>query len=96
MKVKHVKNDTVFSPTKRLKGSTFAKNLDRNIDRTIGKNLSSKYSQKPLGRAKQFPTDALNAASENSIQKPEEATSDLIENKIADKITKVLKKSQKK
>ena len=79
-----------------MKGSTFAKNLDRNIDKTIGKNLSSKYSQKPLGRAKQFPTDALNAASENSIQKPEEATSDLIENKIADKITKVLKKSQKK
>ena len=70
--------------------------MDRNIDKTIGKNLSSKYSQKPLGRAKQFPTDALNAASENSIQKPEEATSDLIENKIADKITKVLKKSQKK
>ena len=79
-----------------MKGSTFAKNLDRNIDKTIGKTLSSKYSQKPLGRAKQFPTDALNAASENSIQKPEEATSDLIENKIADKITKVLKKSQKK
>ena len=79
-----------------MKGSTFAKNLDRNIDKTIGKTLSSKYSQKPLGRAKQFPTDALNAASENSIRKPEEATSDLIENKIADKITKVLKKSQKK
>ena len=79
-----------------MKGSTFAKNLDRNIDKTIGKNLSSKYSQKPFGRAKQFPADALNATSEKSIQKPEEETGDLIENKIADNITKVSKNSQKK
>ena len=56
----------------------------------INKNLSVKYSQKLLDDAKQSGTDnALKDASKRAIQKTAEATSDLIGNKNADKITKV-------
>ena len=63
---------------------SFAKN--------IGKNLSSKYGQKLLDSAKKFTTDAIKRASKRVIQKTAEATSDLIGNKIADKITSISKK----
>ena len=55
-----------------------------NIDRNISKNLHSKYIQELLDHAKQSATEALK---KRVIQKTEEATSDLIGNKIADKIT---------
>ena len=64
---------------------SFAKNM--------GKNLSNKYGQKLLDSAKKSKTDAIKTASERAIQKTEEATRDLIDNKIADKITSVSKKS---
>ena len=66
---------------------SFAKN--------IGKNLSNKYSQKLLDSAKTSTTDAIKTASKRAIQKTAEATGDLIDNKIADKITSVSKKSLK-
>ena len=59
----------------------------------MGKNLSNKYGQKLLDSAKKSKTDAIKTASERAIQKTEEATRDLIDNKIADKITSVSKKS---
>ena len=62
----------------------FAKNM--------GKSLSNKYGQKLLDSAKKFTTDAIKTASKRAIQKAAEATSDLVDNKIADKITSVLKK----
>ena len=40
---------------------------------------------------KQSATDAYKTASERSIQKTAEATGDLIDNKITDRITKALK-----
>ena len=55
-----------------------------NIGRNISKNLHSKYIQELLDHAKQSATEALK---KRVIQKAEEATSDLIGNKIADKIT---------
>ena len=55
---------------------SFAKN--------IGKYISSKYSQKLIDSAKKSATDAIKTASA-------EATGDLIDNKIADKITKFFK-----
>ena len=64
---------------------SFAKNT--------GKNLSNKYGQKLLDSAKKSTTDAIKTASKRAIQKSAEATSDLIGNKIADKITSVSKKS---
>ena len=57
----------------------------------IGKNLSNKYSQKPLDNAKKSATNAIETASQRAIQKTSEATGDLIGNKIADKITSVSK-----
>ena len=48
----------------------------------------SKYSQKLIDHAKQSATDALNTASKRAIQKPEEATGDLIGNKIIDRLKK--------
>ena len=43
-------------------------------------------------KKKQQQTDAIKSASKRAIQKPAEATSDLIGKKIADKITSVSKK----
>ena len=66
---------------------SFAKN--------ISKSLSNKYGQKVLDSAKKSTTDAIKTVSKRAIQKTAEATSDLIGNKIADKITSVSKISTK-
>ena len=50
----------------------------------MGKNLSNKYDS-----AKKSIADAIKTASKREIQKKAEATSDLIGNKISDKITSV-------
>ena len=55
--------------------------------------LSNSYNQKLRDYAKKSTTDALKTASKKAIQKTAEATSDLIRNKIADKITSHSKKS---
>ena len=57
--------------------------MGKNIGKDISENLSSKYSQKLLDHTKQFRTDALKTTSKRVIQKTVEATSDLIDNKIA-------------
>ena len=72
---------------------SFAKNISKNIGKTICKNLSGKYNQKLLDHARQSATDAFKTASKGAIQKTE-ATGDLTVNKIANRITKVLKNSQ--
>ena len=56
------------------------------------KNLSDKYCQKLLDRAKKSTKGAIKTASKREIQKTAEATGDLIGNKNADKTTSVLKK----
>ena len=62
----------------------FANNMD--------KYLSNKHGQKLLDSAKKYMTDSIKTASKRAIQKKEEATGDLIGNKVADKITSVSKK----
>ena len=64
---------------------SFAKNM--------GKSLSNKYGQKIIDNAKKSTTDAIKIASKRAIHKKAEATDDLIGNKITDKITIALKKS---
>ena len=64
--------------------SSFAKNM--------GKSLSNKYGQKLFDSAKKSTADAIKTASKRAIQKPAEATGNLIGNKIADKITRISKK----
>ena len=54
--------------------------------------LSNKYGQKLLDRAKKSTTDAIKAASKRAIQIPAKATGNPIGNKIADKITSFSKK----
>ena len=80
---------------------SFAKNLGKNISKNITKNLSVKYNpgmlamrQKLLHRAKRSAADALKTSSKRVIQKTAEATSNLIGNKIANRIAKVSKQSQ--
>ena len=65
---------------------SFAKNMDKNIGKSISKNVSGKYSQKLLDHAEQSATVHLKVI--------EEATGNLIGNKIADRITKVSRSSQ--
>ena len=62
---------------------SFAKNM--------GKNLRNKYGKKLLDSAKKSTTDAIKIAPKRAIQKTAEATGNLIGNKIADKMTRVLK-----
>ena len=62
----------------------------------MGKSLSNKYGQKLLDSIKRSTTDATKTASKGAIQKTAEATCDLIDNKIADKITSVSKKKSAK
>ena len=57
----------------------------------MSKNLSNKYSQNLTDSTKKSTTDAIKTASKRAIQKTAEATDDLIDNKIADKITSILK-----
>ena len=64
---------------------SFAKN--------ICKNLSSKCSQILLDSDKKSATDAIKTASKRAIQRTAGATGNLIDNRIADKITSVSKKS---
>ena len=73
---------------------SFAKNIGKNVGKNISNNLNGKYSQKLLDHAKQSAIDAFKTASKKGIQKIAEATDDFIDNKIADKITKVSKDSQ--
>ena len=61
----------------------------------MGKNLSNKYGQIFLDRAKKSTTDAIKIASRTAIQKIAEATGDLIGNKIAAETISVSKKLQK-
>ena len=63
--------------------------------KNMSKNLSNKYSQKPLDSAKKSTTDPIKTASKRAIQKVAEATGNLIGNKIADKITGIPKKPVK-
>ena len=65
------------------------------IGKNINKNLSGKYSpfmlaahQEIFDHVKQSTANALNTASKRSIQKRAEATGNLIDNKIAEKIKK--------
>ena len=75
--------------------SSFAKNIGKNVGKNVSKNVSCKYDQKHLDHAKQS-TDLIKTASKRAIQKRAEATSDLIGNKITDKITRFLKTLSKK
>ena len=67
---------------------SFAKNM--------GKNLSNKYDQKLLDSAKKSTTYAIKTASKRAIQKTAEATGDLIDNKIAERVTSVSNKKSAK
>ena len=68
---------------------SFAKKLVKYIDEYLNKCLSGKYSQKRFDQAKQSATDASKTSSERVVQKTAEATSDLIGNERANKITKL-------
>ena len=60
---------------------------------SFAKSLSNKYGKRLLDNTKKSTIDAIKMASKRAIQKTEEATGDLICNKITDKITSVSKKS---
>ena len=74
---------------------SFARNMDKYIGKNISKSLNSKYSQKLLDNAKRSATGLFKTSSKRVIQKTAEAASDLIGNKIADKITGASKTSPK-
>ena len=67
----------------------FAQNMGKNISR----NLNEKYSQKLLDLLKQYATDALETTSVKVIQKTAEASGDLTDNKIVNRIKKVSRSS---
>ena len=56
---------------------------------SFAKKFGDKYGKKLVDTTRKTEIDAAKTASENVVQKTAEATGDLIENKIADKITSV-------
>ena len=62
---------------------------------SFARSMSNKYGKKLVHTAKKSATDVIKTASKRAIQKTAEATSDLVGNKITDKI-RVSKKSTKK
>ena len=65
---------------------SFGKKYGENIGKNISKNLGGNYSQKLLDHAKQSTTDTLKTTVKRVIQ-----FGDLIGNKIADIVAKVLR-----
>ena len=65
------------------------------VAKNMGKNLSNKYGQKIIDSTKKSTADAIKIGSKRKIQKTAEATSDLIGDNIANKITRASKKSAK-
>ena len=59
---------------------------------SLARSMSNKYGKKLVDTAKKSATYAIKAASKTAIQKTAEVTSDLVGNKITDKITSVSKK----
>ena len=70
---------------------SFTENMGKNIGKNIIKSLNSKYNQKLLDHAKQSATDTFKTSSKRVIQRTAGKASDLIGNKIADKIIRVSK-----
>ena len=68
--------------------------MGKNIGKNMSKNVSGKDSQKRIDNVKKSATDSLRTYSKKAIQKTAEATGDLIDNKVADRITKISKDSQ--
>ena len=64
--------------------------------KNMGKNLSNKYGQELLDGSTKSTTDAIKTVSKRVIKKTAEATGDLIDNKIADKITSISNKKSTK
>ena len=60
--------------------------MGKSTGKNKSKNLNGKYSQKLLDHTKKSAADALKTSSKRVIQKTEEATGDLIGNKIADAV----------
>ena len=93
-------NNVLFSSTQRsniCKGYEFlsiSKNIGKSICKNTSKNLNVEYSKKLLDHAKQSVTDTFKTSSKKVFQKTAEVTGDLIDNKIANKITKISKNSQ--
>ena len=67
--------------------------MRKSIGKNVNKPLSSKHTQKVCDHAKQPETDALKIATKIAIQKIAEEPGDLVSNKIADIIIKVLRTS---
>ena len=62
---------------------------------SFAKNFVNKYGKKLMDTANKTRMDAAKIASRRVVQKPAEATGDLIGNKIADKITSIGKQKKK-
>ena len=82
--------DSIYIYSIYVKGYRFL-----SFAKNIGKSLSSKYGQKLFDSAKKSTTDEIKRTLKRAIQKTAEETGDLIDNKIADKITTISKKPVK-
>ena len=73
----------------------FARNMSKSIGKNKSKKLSSKYIQNFLIMLNNLPQPHVKLLQKELILKKAEATCDLIENKIANRITKVSETSPK-
>ena len=80
---------------KYLTEPRFRKYLKRYGFLSFARNFGDKYGKKLIDTTTKTGIDAAKTASKRVTQKTAEATGDLIENKIADKITSVGKAKEK-
>ena len=76
-------------------GPTFRKSVKEYGFLSSARKFGDRYGEKLMDTATKARIDAAKTASKRVVQKPAEATGDLIGNKVADKITSLCKTKSK-
>ena len=91
---KYVQGQGFMSFAKNI-GNEYGKNIfDKSID--VGKNMSSKYGRKILDKSIDAAKDFAKIAGKKVLHKSAEATGEMIDNKVADRITRTSRSKAQK
>ena len=91
---KYVQGQRFMSFAKNI-GNEYGKNIfDKSID--VGKNMSSKYGRKILDKSIDAAKDFAKIAGKKVLHKSAEATGEMIDNKVADRITRTSRSKAQK
>ena len=80
-----------FQPRENIDFCLLPKILVKNTGNNVSKNLSGKYSQKPIVHAKQSATNAFKTALKKATEKQQKKMVICLEKKVAEKNTKAFR-----